>query len=191
MRRGSRRLSVSICGASLPRTRSAGPAARAYCAVRPGDGEDRDGGVDSVFGASDARAATVTSGWGVSGPRLDRSRRDREPHLPDRRAPGEEGRQASFFDLSESSPQSPSYLNCAEGALVGAIFGGVAPFLGARDPVEPGRSERRRGDRTAGQHRERTTSRRDRCSDDRGRLDRDDGRRNRGFAPARVLRRAT
>ncbi len=41
-------------------------------------------------------------------------------------------------DLSESSPQSPTYLNCAEGALVGAIFGGVAPFLAAGIPWNQG-----------------------------------------------------
>ena len=43
-----------------------------------------------------------------------------------------------FCDLSESSAQAPTYLNCAEGALVGAIFGGVAPFLGAGIPWNQG-----------------------------------------------------
>jgi N-methylhydantoinase B len=33
-------------------------------------------------------------------------------------------------DLSESSPQTPTYVNCTEGALIGAVFGGVAPILG-------------------------------------------------------------
>ena len=41
-------------------------------------------------------------------------------------------------DLSESSPQSRTYLNSAEGALVGAVFGGVAPFLGAGIPWNQG-----------------------------------------------------
>lgn len=41
-------------------------------------------------------------------------------------------------DLSESSPQSPTYLNSAEGALVGAIFGGIAPFLGGGIPWNQG-----------------------------------------------------
>ncbi len=41
-------------------------------------------------------------------------------------------------DLSESSPQSPTYLNSAEGALVGAVFGGVAPFLGGGIPWNQG-----------------------------------------------------
>jgi len=41
-------------------------------------------------------------------------------------------------DLSESAGASPTYLNCAEGALVGAIFGGVAPFLGAGIPWNQG-----------------------------------------------------
>lgn len=41
-------------------------------------------------------------------------------------------------DLSESAAQAPSYLNCAEGALVGGVFGGVAPFLGAGIPWNQG-----------------------------------------------------
>ena len=41
-------------------------------------------------------------------------------------------------DLSESAGKSPGYLNCAEGALVGAIFGGIAPFLGAGIPWNQG-----------------------------------------------------
>jgi N-methylhydantoinase B len=41
-------------------------------------------------------------------------------------------------DLSESAPQSPTYLNSAEGALVGAVFGGVAPFLGGGIPWNQG-----------------------------------------------------
>jgi N-methylhydantoinase B len=41
-------------------------------------------------------------------------------------------------DLSESAGASPTYLNCAEGSLVGAIFGGVAPFLGAGIPWNQG-----------------------------------------------------
>ena len=38
------------------------------------------------------------------------------------------------FDLSESSPQSPGYINCTEGCLVGAVFGGTAPLLGHAFP---------------------------------------------------------
>ena len=34
------------------------------------------------------------------------------------------------FDFSESSPQSPGYINCTEACLIGAVFGGVAPLLG-------------------------------------------------------------
>jgi N-methylhydantoinase B len=41
-------------------------------------------------------------------------------------------------DLSESAAQSPTYLNSAEGALVGAVFGGVAPVLGAGIPWNQG-----------------------------------------------------
>ena len=41
-------------------------------------------------------------------------------------------------DLSESAGAAPTYLNCAEGALVGAIFGGIAPFLGAGIPWNQG-----------------------------------------------------
>jgi N-methylhydantoinase B len=41
-------------------------------------------------------------------------------------------------DLSESAGAAPTYLNCAEGALVGAIFGGVAPFLGGGIPWNQG-----------------------------------------------------
>jgi N-methylhydantoinase B len=42
-------------------------------------------------------------------------------------------------DLSECSPQAPTYLNSAEGALVGAVFGGVAPVMGAGITRNPGR----------------------------------------------------
>jgi len=41
-------------------------------------------------------------------------------------------------DLSESAAQSPTYLNSAEGALVGAVFGGVAPVLGGGIPWNQG-----------------------------------------------------
>ena len=42
------------------------------------------------------------------------------------------------FDLSASAPQAPTYINCTEGALTGAIFGGLAPFLGAGIPWNHG-----------------------------------------------------
>lgn len=42
------------------------------------------------------------------------------------------------FDLRDSSPQAPTYINCTEGALVGAIFGGTAPLLGAGIPWNQG-----------------------------------------------------
>ena len=42
------------------------------------------------------------------------------------------------FDMRDSSPQAPTYINCTEGALVGAIFGGTAPFLGAGIPWNHG-----------------------------------------------------
>ena len=42
------------------------------------------------------------------------------------------------IDMSESSPQAPGYINCTEGCLVGAIFGGVAPLLGAGIPWNHG-----------------------------------------------------
>jgi N-methylhydantoinase B len=42
------------------------------------------------------------------------------------------------YDLSASASQAPTYINCTEGALVGAIFGGVAPFLGAGIPWNHG-----------------------------------------------------
>jgi N-methylhydantoinase B len=41
-------------------------------------------------------------------------------------------------DLSDSAGQSPSYLNSGEGALVGAVFGGVAPFLAGGIPWNQG-----------------------------------------------------
>jgi N-methylhydantoinase B len=41
-------------------------------------------------------------------------------------------------DLSESSPQAPTFINCAEGALVGGVFGGVAQWLGAGIPWNHG-----------------------------------------------------
>jgi N-methylhydantoinase B len=43
-----------------------------------------------------------------------------------------------LVDLSESSPHSPGYINCTEGALVGALFGGIAPTLGAGIPWNHG-----------------------------------------------------
>ena len=42
------------------------------------------------------------------------------------------------FDLRDSSPQAPTYINCTEGALIGAIFGGTAPLLGAGIPWNQG-----------------------------------------------------
>lgn len=42
------------------------------------------------------------------------------------------------IDLSESSPQAPTFINCAEGALVGGVFGGVAQWLGADIPWNHG-----------------------------------------------------
>jgi len=42
------------------------------------------------------------------------------------------------IDMSDSSPQAPGYINCTEGCLVGAIFGGVAPLLGAGIPWNHG-----------------------------------------------------
>ncbi|MBV9914946.1 MAG: hydantoinase B/oxoprolinase family protein [Solirubrobacterales bacterium] len=42
------------------------------------------------------------------------------------------------FDMRESSPQAATYINCTEGALVGAIFGGTAPILGAGIPWNHG-----------------------------------------------------
>ena len=42
------------------------------------------------------------------------------------------------IDMSDSSPQSKGYINCTEGCLVGAIFGGVAPLLGTGIPWNQG-----------------------------------------------------
>ncbi len=42
------------------------------------------------------------------------------------------------FDMRDSSPQAATYINCTEGALVGAIFGGTAPILGAGIPWNHG-----------------------------------------------------
>lgn len=42
------------------------------------------------------------------------------------------------IDLSESSPQAPGYINCTEGCLVGAVFGGIGPLLGAGIPWNQG-----------------------------------------------------
>jgi N-methylhydantoinase B len=42
------------------------------------------------------------------------------------------------FDMRDSSPQAGTYINCTEGALVGAIFGGTAPILGAGIPWNHG-----------------------------------------------------
>jgi N-methylhydantoinase B len=41
-------------------------------------------------------------------------------------------------DMRDSAPQAPTYINCTEGALIGAIFGGVAPILGAGIPWNHG-----------------------------------------------------
>ena len=42
------------------------------------------------------------------------------------------------IDMSDSSPQSIGYINCAEGCLVGAIFGGVGPLIGSGIPWNQG-----------------------------------------------------
>jgi N-methylhydantoinase B len=42
------------------------------------------------------------------------------------------------FDMRGSSPQAETYINCTEGALIGAIFGGTAPILGAGIPWNHG-----------------------------------------------------
>jgi N-methylhydantoinase B len=42
------------------------------------------------------------------------------------------------FDMRASSPQAETYINCTEGALIGAIFGGTAPILGAGIPWNHG-----------------------------------------------------
>ncbi len=42
------------------------------------------------------------------------------------------------FDLRDSAPQAATYINCTEGALIGAIFGGTAPILGAGIPWNHG-----------------------------------------------------
>ena len=42
------------------------------------------------------------------------------------------------IDMSDSSPQASGYINCTEGCLVGAIFGGVAPLLGSGIPWNQG-----------------------------------------------------
>ncbi|MBV8914850.1 MAG: hydantoinase B/oxoprolinase family protein [Acetobacteraceae bacterium] len=42
------------------------------------------------------------------------------------------------FDMRASAPQAETYINCTEGALIGAIFGGAAPILGAGIPWNHG-----------------------------------------------------
>jgi N-methylhydantoinase B len=42
------------------------------------------------------------------------------------------------FDMRGSAPQAATYINCTEGALIGAIFGGTAPILGAGIPWNHG-----------------------------------------------------
>lgn len=42
------------------------------------------------------------------------------------------------FDMRDSAPQAETYINCTEGALIGAIFGGTAPILGAGIPWNHG-----------------------------------------------------
>lgn len=42
------------------------------------------------------------------------------------------------FDLSDSSPQAPGFINCTASTLVGAVFGGVAPILGREIPWNQG-----------------------------------------------------
>jgi N-methylhydantoinase B len=41
-------------------------------------------------------------------------------------------------DMRGSAPQAETYINCTEGALIGAIFGGTAPILGAGIPWNHG-----------------------------------------------------
>jgi len=43
-----------------------------------------------------------------------------------------------IIDMSESSEQAPGYINCTEGCLVGAVFGGVAPLLAGGLPWNQG-----------------------------------------------------
>jgi len=50
----------------------------------------------------------------------------------------EKNRDTLRIDLSESSPQAPTFINCTEGALVGGVFGGVAQWLGAEIPWNHG-----------------------------------------------------
>jgi N-methylhydantoinase B len=42
------------------------------------------------------------------------------------------------FDLSDSSPQAPGFINCTASTLVGAVFGGMAPILGREIPWNQG-----------------------------------------------------
>jgi N-methylhydantoinase B len=42
------------------------------------------------------------------------------------------------FDLSDSSPQAPGFINCTASTLVGAVFGGMAPILGRDIPWNQG-----------------------------------------------------
>ena len=42
------------------------------------------------------------------------------------------------FDMRDSAPQAETYINCTEGALIGSIFGGTAPILGAGIPWNHG-----------------------------------------------------
>ncbi len=42
------------------------------------------------------------------------------------------------FDMRASAPQAATYINCTEGALIGSIFGGAAPILGAGIPWNHG-----------------------------------------------------
>ncbi|MFT6368125.1 MAG: N-methylhydantoinase B, partial [Bacteroidia bacterium] len=42
------------------------------------------------------------------------------------------------IDMSDSSPQAYGYINCAEGCLIGAVLGGVAPLLGSGIPWNQG-----------------------------------------------------
>ena len=91
------------------------------------------------------------------------------------------------FDMRDSSPQAPTYINCTEGALVGAIFGGVGAILGAGHPLEPRDPERARGDRAAGPDRERAAAGGDRRGDDRPGLDDHERRDARDLEAARGL----
>ena len=49
------------------------------------------------------------------------------------------------IDMSASSPQASGYINCTEGCLVGAVFGGCGAPAGFGHSLEPGDPEQYRG----------------------------------------------